>query len=73
MIGLSKTFWAPLDATSKANNDYIQKCFGALLFKFVSPDFKLLIQNKMLVSVLLNGPLIWIRIAHTRSFLQLPC
>jgi hypothetical protein len=44
---------------------YICKCCGDLLFKSLSPNFKLLIQNKILDSVLLlDGPLIWITIVH---------
>jgi hypothetical protein len=68
MIGLATTFWADPAATHKADDGvsqhYIRKCFGDLLFKSLSPDFKLLIQNKIPDSVLLDGPLIWITIAH---------
>jgi hypothetical protein len=68
MIGLARTFWSDPDAQSKADDGvsqhYIRKCFGDLLFKSLNPDFKLLIQNKIPDSVLLDGPLIWITIAH---------
>jgi hypothetical protein len=68
MIGLAKIFWADPDSTHKADDGmsqhYIQKCFGDLLFKSLSPNFKVLILNKIPDSVLLDGPLIWITIAH---------
>lgn len=43
---------------------YTRKCFGDLLFKSLNPDFKVLVQKKIPDTVLFDGPLIWIMIAH---------
>jgi hypothetical protein len=69
MIAHANTFWSHPNALSKSNDGmsqhYIRQCFGKLLLSSLTPDFKLLIQNKIPDTVILEGRLIWTTITHT--------
>jgi hypothetical protein len=76
MLIISQKVWSVPDPTTKQNNGISMLCiherFGTLLFASLSSEFPLYVQNKIPDSLLLDGPLIWIAIAHAIYLSALP-
>ena len=68
MTEIATNLWSDADSYPKSadgiSHFYVRKMFAALLMGSLSPEFKVLIQSKMTLDLLVDGPLVWLTIAQ---------